>query len=106
MKTKLKQTSSKHGLRCDIDLQLSIGSIKIQIPWLDPMVVCESVQVANADVPFSVGLEPIDKYIMVVHNVHNILKCYILGRKIPLTLINDHIYLEWNESQKMLYTYA
>lgn len=43
---------------------------------------------------------------MVANIVHDILECYILECQIPITRKGGHIYLEWDESQKLLYTYA
>lgn len=56
---------------------------------------------------FIVGLDLLEKYKIVVNNVHEILDCYSLGCQIPLTRKKSgHIYLEWDESQKMSCTYA
>lgn len=51
--------------------QLSLRSILIRIPILNQHIIHEKVDLVIADVPFSIGLEFLDRHKMHVDNVSN-----------------------------------
>lgn len=72
IKSKFKLTNSKHRLSFDEYLQLSTGSINIQILLLNLMIICKNVRVSNENVPFLVRPDLLDKNKIVVNKIHGI----------------------------------
>lgn len=96
---------TKHKFRFSNDLLSSVSSINIRFGILDVLVISEEVIVLKADVTFLVGLDLLDKYKMVINNVHNVLEGLKVSCRIPLTKTHGHIYFEWHRAQKMRTTY-
>lgn len=62
----------------------------------------------NANVSFLARLVQLDKYKMVVNNVHNVLECHCVACKVPAMKNNGDIYIycEWQKRHNLLFTYA
>lgn len=85
-------------------LQKSLGSINIRVPVLESMLISIQVDVVPSNVPFLIGLDILDRYQMIVDNVHNVLRCYSIECEIPLVRKFGHIYLEWPKQNDVFYT--
>lgn len=106
MGTKFKPSKSKYKFRLGNNIQAFIGILNIRFPILHVMVISEDVNVIKANVLFLIGLDLLNKYKMVVNNVHDFLECYSKNYTIPLTRNHGHIFLELRKVNKMLYTYS
>lgn len=60
--------------------------------------------VVQVDVPFLAGLDVLDKFKMVVDNVEKVLDCRLAGWKLPITRKLGHLYLEWKDTENVLFT--
>ena len=67
-------------------------------------IICERVDVVDADIPFLIGLDFPDKYQFFVNTVENLLCNPILTLNIPVTRKLGHVYLEWSKSDSILFT--
>ena len=102
--TKFRLVSSKNRYRFGNDRQSSLGSLTIQIPFLDSHATIERVDVVNSDVPLLIGLDLLDKYGIFINTITNRLHCPQLQLQTPLVRKNGHVYLEWPKHQRVFFT--
>ena len=104
MKIKFRPKKSRNKYKFGQDTQNALGSIIMRIPIGRKELVTEKVDIVRANVPFLIGLDFLDTYKMYVNNVENLLVCPHLDLYIPTIRKNRHIYLEWEEHDKIHYT--
>ena len=87
-----------------INRQKSLGSIVIRIPTPDTSMMIIKTDVVNADVPFLLGLDNLDKFGLYLDTVKNKLVCPRLDWSMELIRKLGHVYLEWKSSDTILFT--
>lgn len=70
------------------------------------MVVAIKVDVLNSNVSFLIKLNLLDKNIIAVSNVHDVLERHSTDCKDFLARKNGLIYLEWQKERNLRYTYT
>ena len=65
-----------------------------------------SVDVTKADVPFLLGLDVMDRFGLYLNTVENKLVCPTFGWKMDVRRKLGHVYLEWNERDRIVFTRA
>ena len=101
---KFKPKRSEQTYKFGDDLQKSVGTINIRIPIKHHRVIKLDVDVVDVNVPFLLGLDFLDKYKMYPNTVENKMVCPDLDINIPLVRKHGHIFIEWEEHHKVLFT--
>ena len=104
MGVKFKTSKNKNKYKFGNDRQKSLGAMNIRIPIPGYKVINLKVNVVSANVPFLIGLNFLDKYRMFVNTVTNTLCAPILDLQVPVVRKRGHIYLEWRQKHKILFT--
>lgn len=81
-----------------------MGKLAIRVPVPDGSMMILNVDVVPVDVPFLVGLDVLDKFKLIVNTVDNTFDSRLGGWSLPLQRKIGHIYLQWKEEDKMMYT--
>lgn len=102
MEMQLQKSSNRYRFGKDKQVCLVSFIIRIQIP--QNMVISEIVDVVQANVPFLIGLDFLDKYKLYVNIVKTVLHYTSVNIEIPLRRKHGQIYLTCNQERKVLYT--
>lgn len=103
---KSRPENNNHRYEFSNDRQKLLSSITIRTPILKNMVISERIGVVDANVPFTLGFNLLDKYKLTVRNIRNVFVYHDLNHIDPLCGKQRHIFLEWGSSNSMLYKYS
>lgn len=99
-----KLRACNHRFRFGTQLHQAIGQLQIRIPVGKQGMIPLSVDIIEANIPFLIGIDVMDKYKFYVNTVSNELICPSASWKVPLTRKFGHVYLEWNPKHEILFT--
>ena len=101
-KFKLKASSNQY--RFGVDVQKSIGSISIRLPFLKDAFVPIEVNVVRANEPFLLGLDLLDKLQLYLDTTRNVLISSPGNISGPIVRKFGHVYLEWKREDAVLFS--
>ena len=99
---KLKENSNQY--RFGVDVQKSIGSISIRLPFLKDRFVPIDVDVVREKVPFLLGLDLLDKLQLYLDTTRNVLISSPGNITVPIVRKFGHVYLEWKREDIVLFS--
>lgn len=102
-KQAIKLTTSPYSYKFGNGVRTNLGMPNIRMCIHKGRYSQFWVDVVDADIPLLLGLELLDKHMLVADNVENVLVSKVHSWKIPIIRAHGHLFVRWN-IRKIMYT--